>query len=214
MNRTTFLVDGFNLYHSVKTASYDLGFSGQGTRWLDIADLCNSYLHLIGNDAQTEEIFYFSALAKHLEVKKPEVTRRHRDYIRCLENSGVNVELHRFKKNPTVCLKCGKMFNRREEKETDVAIAARLFEVLAENRADSVVFVTGDTDIVPAVRTAQKLYPAKELIFMLPYKRHNKELANLTSKHFLISALNYTKHQFPDPYILPNNKQVAKPSNW
>jgi len=214
MNRTTFLIDGFNLYHSVKTASHDLGLSGGGTRWLDIRSLSESFLHLIGNNAQTSEIYYFSALAKHLENRKPDVTVRHKTYIRCLEHSSVIVELHRFKKNLTFCQKCNQTFNRREEKETDVAIAARLLEILFLDKCDTVVLVTGDTDVVPVVKTAQRIFPNKEIVFLMPYKRHNKELANLASRHFDISSQNYTKHQFADPFITKKKKLIHKPSSW
>lgn len=172
MIRTSFLIDGFNLYHSVKTATHDLGLNGSGTRWLDIHSMCQSYLHLIDTTARLSEIYYFSALAKHLEMKKPDVTVRHRTYIRCLEHTGVIVELHRFKKSLTFCQKCKQTFNRREEKETDVAMATRMLELLFLDKCDTIVLVTGDTDIVPAVKTAQNIFPKKEIIFMMPYKRH------------------------------------------
>ncbi len=214
MIRTSFLIDGYNLYHSVKTASRDLGLGGNGTRWLDIRSLCESSLHLIDVTARLAEIYYFSALARHLEIKKPDVTVRHQTYIRCLEHSGVIVELHRFKKSLTVCHKCHQTFNRREEKETDVAIAARLFEILCLDKCDTVVLVTGDTDIIPAVKTAQSVFLKKEIVFLMPYKRHNKELAILTSRHFDISSQNYTKHQFPDPFITKKKKLIHKPSSW
>jgi uncharacterized LabA/DUF88 family protein len=214
MIRTSFLVDGFNLYHSVKTASHDLGLNGSGTRWLDIRSMCQSYLHLIDTTARLSEIYYFSALAKHLEMRKPDVTVRHKTYIRCLEDTGVIVELHRFKKNLTFCHKCNQTFNRREEKETDVAIAARLFEIFCLDKCDTAVLITGDTDVVPAVKTAQRIFPNKEIVFLMPYKRHNKELANLVSRHFDISSRNYTKHQFPDPFITKKKKLIHKPSTW
>ena len=214
MNRTSFLIDGYNLYHSVKSASHDLDLDGSGTRWLNIRALCESFLHSIGNNAQTSEIYYFSALARHLEIKKPDVTVRHQTYIRCLEHSGINVELHRFKKNLTVCHKCNQTFNRREEKETDVAIAARLFELLCLDKCDTVVLVTGDTDIIPAVKTAQNIFPKKEIVFLMPYKRHNKELANLPLRHFDISSQNYTNHQFANPFITKKKKLIHKPSTW
>ncbi len=214
MNHTAFLIDGFNLYHSVKTASHDLGLAGGGTRWLDIHSLCDSFLHVIGNNAQISEIYYFSALATHLEMRKPDVTVRHRTYIRCLEDTGVTVELHRFKKSLTFCQKCNQTFNRREEKETDVAMATRLLELLFLDKCDTIVLVTGDTDIVPAVKTAQNIFPKKEIVFVMPYKRHNKELANLASKHFDISSSNYTKHQFADPFITKKGKSISKPSSW
>lgn len=135
-------------------------------------------------------------------------------YIRCLENSGINVELHRFKKSLTVCHKCNQTFKRNEEKETDVAIAARLFELLCLEKCDTIVLVTGDTDIIPAVKTAQNIFPKKEIVFLMPYKRHNKELANLPLRHFDISSNNYTKHQFADPFVTKKKKLIHKPSTW
>lgn len=57
MKRTTFIVDGFNLYHSVCQASAVLGLAGAGTKWLNLRRLCESYLSLIGGEAQLEKIY-------------------------------------------------------------------------------------------------------------------------------------------------------------
>lgn len=214
MIRTTFLIDGFNLYHSLKNASKDLGLNGRGTRWLDIRSLCESYLHLIDTTAKISEIYYFSALAYHIEHKKAGVTSRHKIYLRCLKDSDINVELHRFKKTPTVCGKCNKVFNRSEEKETDVAIATRMLELLFLDKCDTIVLITGDTDIVPAVKTVQNLFPTKEIVFLMPYKRHNRELVTVVPRHFDISSKNYTNHQFNDPFITKKRKTISKPITW
>jgi hypothetical protein len=103
MNRTAFLIDGFNLYHSAKSASLDLGLNGAGTRWLNIHSLCKSYLHAIGGNAQIAAIHYFSALAKHIEAFKPDVVKKHLLYIECLKATGISVELSRFKKKQIPC---------------------------------------------------------------------------------------------------------------
>jgi hypothetical protein len=44
-NRTAFIIDGFNLYHSVVDAGEHLDVS---TKWLDISALCDSYLYRVG----------------------------------------------------------------------------------------------------------------------------------------------------------------------
>jgi hypothetical protein len=49
VNRTAFLIDGFNLYHSAREAGK--ATRGHGTKWLDIRALCESYLHLVGSGA-------------------------------------------------------------------------------------------------------------------------------------------------------------------
>ncbi len=75
MNRTAFLVDGFNLYHSLRTAGYELGMD---VRWLNLHSLLSSYLSAIGMNTRLASIHYFSALAHHLEERQPGVTHRHR----------------------------------------------------------------------------------------------------------------------------------------
>jgi uncharacterized LabA/DUF88 family protein len=213
-NRTIFLIDGFNLYHSLRDASHDLGLKGRQTRWLDIFGLCQSYLSNIGNNAQICGIYYFSAIAKYLLSVVPDIEARHRAYAECLADTGVTVEFARFKKKKSGCPHCTKNITRHEEKETDVAIAAKLLEICFLDQCDTVIIVSGDTDIVPAVHTARRLFPKKEIGFLLPYKRHNKELKTISRLHFSIARTTYAKHQFPDPYVTSNGKQINKPPKW
>lgn len=101
-----------------------------------------------------------------------------------------------------------------KSKETDVAIAAKLLELFFLDKCDTAVLVTGDTDIVPAVKTAQRIFSNKSIAFLLSYKRHNKELAKLASQHFEIKKETYPRHQFPDPFITPRGKSITKPATW
>ena len=106
------------------------------------------------------------------------------------------------------------MFQRAEEKETDVALAAKLLEVLYRDECETAVLVTGDTDIAPAVRTAAALFPLKRVCFAFPFGRKNKELAKLVSTAFRISKEAYANHQYPDPLVLKSGKVIPKPPKW
>jgi uncharacterized LabA/DUF88 family protein len=211
MNRTVFIIDGFNLYHSVREAARSSG--GKGTKWLNVKELCNSYLHLIGDKAILTNIYYFSALAKHLDQNNPQKTRRHRTFLDCLRSTGIRVELSRFKEKSIWCYHCKKVIIRHEEKETDVAIAARLFESFHTDESDTAVIMSGDTDIAPAVRTAQKLFPEKNVVFAFPFRRKNKELAQLVSFSFQINKKQYFKYQFPQ-IIKVSGRTLKKPKGW
>lgn len=212
LNRTAFLIDGFNLYHSVREASRAL--HGASTKWLDIRKLCGSYLHIVGGGASLKGVHYFSALAKHLEAKNPQVTKRHRDLLQCFRDDGIHVELARFKKKTVRCDHCGKATVRREEKETDVAIAATLFELLHRDAVDSVLIMSGDTDLAPATRTVKSLFPDKTVGFVFPYGRKNKELAQIADLAFQITKEQYARYQLADPYIMKSGRTVAKPAGW
>ncbi len=212
MAKITFLVDGFNLYHSLREASDDLGLSKQGTRWLDLKSLCSSYLRLFGKSAVLSEIYYFSALAHHL--RDANNVTKHRQYIQCLEATGVIVELGKFKDKYIDCRLCGGTFKSAEEKETDVAIAVKLLELAVTRSADVFVLVTGDTDIAPAIRAVKRLYPTIGVCCGFPYGRKTKELNKLTDNSFKLTSNAYLMHQFSDPFSDGSGLSIPKPQGW
>ena len=210
--RAAFLVDGFNLYHSLKRASLALG--GTGTRWLDLSSFCRSFLSQIGGNAHLESVTYFSALAEHLESLKPDVTQRHKDYLECLRATGVDVHLAHFKKKSVVCPDCAKRITRHEEKETDVAMAITLIELLLEDRCDAVVLITGDSDLAPAIRSARRLFPQKMVCCCFPFDRVSEGLRVIATKHFKVRSDQYARHQLVDPFPVSSRRMVSKPPLW
>ncbi len=216
-DRVAFLIDGFNLYHSIKSAERDIrqdGLTPLPMKWLDIRSLCQSYLHLLGKDASLTAVYYFSALATHLEAVKPDVVLRHQTLLTALESTGVVTQMGRFKEKRIWCPLCDRENVRHEEKETDVAICVKLLELFFKDECDTVVCITGDTDVAPAVRTARHLFPHKQVIFGFPYRRKNNELAKLAPRSFSLSKEQYAKHQFPDVLALPEGRTIYKPASW
>ena len=86
MNRTIFVADGFNLYHSLIQAQKDAG--GASSKWLNLKSLCSSYLPIVGRvsgeRATLERIFYFSAPPTHRSQGKQD---QHTLYMRCLSTA-------------------------------------------------------------------------------------------------------------------------------
>lgn len=211
MNKVTFLIDGFNVYHSILCIKRD---TGKIAKWLDVYSLCKSYIYLFGKDAHLHNIHYFSAIPYYLNTNKSDKVKRHKKYIRCLESAGIHINLGRFKEKSVYCDKCKSTIIKHEEKETDVAIAVKLLEVFSTNECDTAVIMTGDTDLSPAVKTSQTLFPDKNVIFAFPYARKNKELASLSPKSFSINQKQYIKYQLPNPFVLKNGEKVYKPNSW
>lgn len=208
MYRTTFLIDGFNLYHSIKDLQRSYGICA---KWLNIRSLCTSFLPLIDKQANLHQSYYFSAFATHLN--DPNILIRHKSYVDCLIETGITPIISRFKPKTIKCPNCGQSIVRYEEKETDVAIATKLLELLSQNACECVVLVTGDTDLVPAIKCAKKLISRCQVIVVFPYQRKNKELAQLTTS-FKIKRARYMAHQFPDPCILSDGRHIPKPRSW
>jgi len=198
VNRTIFLVDGFNLYHSVLDGERALG---QPLRWLDVASLCSSYLHALPGESVLSAVVYFSALPHHLEARRPGVVVRQMRYLAALRKTGVETRLGQFKRRQRTCPLCGRRFSTFEEKETDVAIGVALTRLVCDDGCDTAVLVTGDTDLVPAIETARARDPGKTLAVVFPYRRANAELQRIVDRAFTIKVGAYARYQLPQASI-------------
>ncbi|MBB4636372.1 NYN domain-containing protein [Longimicrobium terrae] len=213
--KVSFLVDGFNVYHSLSELQRR---NVPHVKWLDLRTLCQGYLQAVRNElgerVELANVYYFSALAEHLTARKPDVVARHRAYIKALESSGVRVQLSQFKKKDVRCPVCGETFARFEEKETDVAIGLKLVEVLATNECQTVVLVTGDTDMMPAISTARRLFRQCPIGVAFPFLRHNRALAERADYSFKIDQRAITKAQFPERVALTDGAMIVRPAGW
>jgi uncharacterized LabA/DUF88 family protein len=214
------LVDGFNVYHSLQDALNHLQRKGKpapSTKWLDMHRLLDNSRHHVRGAGRVRlcGVYYFTALAHHIEQRKPGVVARHTAYIEALETTSVTVVLGRFKKaNSKTCPGCKALIPRHEEKETDVNISVKLFELLIQDVADAIMIVSGDTDLIPAIRSARVLFPTKAIGCLFPFNRSNDELRKVCGFYASIGADQYSKFQLPDPVQAPGRRPIKKPPAW
>ena len=210
-NLVAFLIDGFNFYHSLRSLGRREDVS---TKWLDIKSLCESYLYLLEGRAESTAVYYFSAFATHLIRFDKDIVARHKTYLTCLADSGVDTQIARFKKKISYCPHCKQKITRYEEKETDVALAVKILELCVEDSCDSIVILTGDMDVAPAIRTAAELFSYKSIYCLFPYDRTNNELNKVSKKTYQISKASVLRHQLPDPYRCKDGTKISKPLDW
>lgn len=211
MAKIKFFIDGFNLYHSIVSIEKT---NKEYYKWLDIAALCKSYLPNFPSQSSIVSIKYLTALPEHLRQSNPGRILRHRAYISCLETTGVEVLKGRFKGKSVYCPSCRGYIQKHEEKETDVNIAISILESFITDECDIAAVVTGDTDLTPVIHMTKKLFPQKELLFIFPYDRENKEIKNLLPKSFSIKKKSYRNYQLPNPMIIKGGKAIYKPIEW
>ncbi len=212
--RVTFLIDGFNLYGSIVAV---LKSQSVNLKWLDVRSLLESYLYLLDKSAKLEEIYFFTAIQTYLKQRNPDKIKRHQDYIKCLESTGIIVNKGRFKEKHVKYSNqdCRVHLIKHEEKETDVAIGIKLFELLHLDKCDICGIVSGDTDLVPAVQTCNSIFPSKTILFILPYCRsYSKELKKIAPQTFKMNYKQYLKHQFPSQITLSDGTRINKPTCW
>lgn len=121
--------------------------------------------------------------------------------------------LSRFKEKTITCPDCGGRNKRHEGKETDVAFGLRLIELLASGACDTAVLVTGDTDLVPAIRTAKRMHPANPVGVAFPFMRHNAELRSVADYSFNIGQRDVQRAQLPLQIQVGSNV-LTKPPSW
>lgn len=210
--QTYFLVDGFNLYHSLRETSQRTG--DESVKWLDIKALCETTLPNVHAKAALGGIYYYSAYVRRQNRWSNLKASRQRRYIDALAATGVEVKMHRFKDQLRDCPSCRQEVPFQQEKQTDVAIASKLFALLNRREADAVAIISGDTDYIPALQTAKLLYPGAHLAVVFPAHRRNSEVAQVVDCTSTWSLDAYRKHRFPFAVPTGNGKSVECPPEW
>lgn len=194
-------VDGFNLYHGLHDTA--------GTRWL--------WLDLIGlverlrPRSQLLQVNYFTAPV----LNQPQAASRQQEYqdaLHALHGNRITIIQGRYQTKTKRCLKCGAMWREHEEKETDVNIGVTLVADAASDALDAALLISADSDLVPAVRAAQRLRP-ELFVAAFPPKRYSVELKHLMPASFHISENKIRASQLPDT-VTGTARIYHRPEKW
>jgi len=201
-NRLVVLIDGFNLYHAL-----DDNPEYHKYKWLDLMKLARN---VTPSSYEIKELFYFTSLMKWL----PEKMARHLIFIRALESTGVQVKYGEFRIRERHCPNCNASFRSREEKQTDVNIAISLFSLAIEDRFDTALVITGDSDIVPSIKAVRLTFPAKRVGVAIPIGRKAEDVKNVANFYLKLKEKHFRTSMFPDEIDLGNGHKVKRPTKW
>ncbi len=154
-------VDGFNLYHAIKSLK-------PGTLPHNYVNLWTLSEELLQSDQSLVGVKYFSAFAKWRTGSYP----KHFRYVRQLRDVGVTSIMAHFKNKDTQCKSCNTRWITHEEKETDIRIALNLFEDAVDDVYDLAIVVSADSDLVPVIEHTQSRFPGKYVFLAIPPKRY------------------------------------------
>lgn len=162
--RVIVYVDGYNLFHGIRSFRDDRGEVLDQMQRVDLNKLSTS---LLSKARRLDQVYYFSALAEW----RPDDYKKHSIYIRDHKKSGVSVQLGHFKKKSRICEHCGKRNITHEEKETDIHIALQMLEDAFDDLFDTAFIMSTDADLVPVIRSIRKRYQEKRFVMALPKPR-------------------------------------------
>ena len=97
---------------------------------------------------------------------------------------------------------------------TDVNIAVEMMRDAFQDRFDTALLLSADSDLCPPVRTIRELFPKKRVVVGFPPKRRSAELVNAASNCFVIGKGSLAKSQFPVEVTTPSGRILRKPATW
>ncbi len=163
MNRVIIYVDGFNLYFGLKSKGWRKYY------WLDLCALPRSFLK--GNQ-QLEHCHYFTARIQDGGGNSQDAGRQNTWLEAFATFSDLTTHFGHYIFKSQRCRKCRYTRNTHKEKMTDVNIATQLLTDSYEDRFDTTIIVSGDSDLTTPVKLVRERFPRKRVRIAFP-PRHD-----------------------------------------
>jgi 6-hydroxy-3-succinoylpyridine 3-monooxygenase len=205
--RTNVYIDGFNFYYgAVKNTPY---------RWLDF----DAYVRSFRSKDDIRRIYYFTARVD----PGPHRQRQDTFLLALATRPCIEIVEGKFLKKSVQCRVAAcvapgnKVFQSAEEKRTDVNIAVYMLDDAYQDACDQFVLISGDSDLVPAIKTIKQRFPQKKVIVYVPSRgrpKHGYEL-RMIADHAKEAPLNVLgQAQFPPRVPDGSGAFLVKPVGW
>lgn len=212
--RTVVYIDGFNFYYGMLVDRPDL-------KWLNYQRLAE----LLRPDDEIIQVRFFSAeVDRHLKASGKR-DRQRRLWAALKTQSKFTLILGKFAKRDRKCLvpTCHnpeRRFSALEEKQTDVNLALNLIHDVQTLVPDTVVVISGDIDLLPALDLAMTLNRKVRPVIYIPvheatlkfrrkdeFMRYCEVVKPIPEKYLRLA-------QFPPRVELGDGKAVDRPIEW
>jgi len=159
--RCTIYVDAFNWYFGIFQHN-------PAWKWLN----AQSFFEALRLDEEVVAVKFFTALVdplKHVSTRRD----RQKRYLKALGTlPKVKIILGKYQERTVTCQarECMRRLEYQvpEEKKTDVNIAVNLLEDAVRGLTNSMVIVSGDSDLEPAVEWVRRNYPHVKITVYIP----------------------------------------------
>lgn len=199
--RVLVYVDGFNLYFGMLEASYDQ------CKWLNLRLLADN---LIKPNQELVGVKYFTSRVGN----NPDKQKRQTTYIEALESVNVEVFYGHYQSDSVECKRCGNIWPKYNEKMTDVNIATHMIIDAYQDKYDTAMLISGDSDLVPPIRAVHDNFNQKRVFVAFPPKRHNNSVALVAKGSMTIGRKKLSDSQFNQNVTKKDGYVLSKPKDW
>jgi uncharacterized LabA/DUF88 family protein len=205
MSRVMVYVDGFNLYFGLRSKGWRKHY------WLNLQALATALL----KPGQTLQcVHYFTSRIRANGRNLPDMQRQ-TTYLEALDTlPGLQLHFGHYLEKPKQCRQCGAQWMDYEEKMTDVNIAVQLLSDAFDDRFDTALLISGDSDLTTPVNKLRTQFPAKRLIVAFPPDRQSFELQQAANATFTIGEANLRQSQLPAQVQRADGFILQRPAHW
>lgn len=97
---------------------------------------------------------------------------------------------------------------------TDVNIATHLILDAFNDKYDTAILISGDSDLVPPIKAVHKQFNKKAVSVFFPPERSNNTVAGAAKGSQIIGKKKIKDHQFPLTITKKDGYILTKPESW
>ena len=153
--RVTVYIDGFNLYYGMRSKGWHRYY------WLNVQLLAQ---HLLKPRQSLIGTKYFTSRVSSTP-RDPNKSDRQNAYLEALGTlADVDVFYGHYLEKTVTCFTCGAAWQLPEEKMTDVNIAVEMTVDAFQDRWDTALLVSGDSDLTAPIMNIRQSFPARRVV--------------------------------------------------
>lgn len=208
--RCTIYVDGFNLYYGVLE-------DNPQWKWLNL----QTFFEALRPDEEVVAVKYFTAEIEPEKRSSPKRDRQKR-YFRALRMlPKIHLIFGRYQLRWVTCrAQCRQKYQTPEEKKTDVNIAVAMINDTLQGLTDTMVLVSGDSDIEPAVKWIRENHPEIKITVYVPvlpdnaHARRNDHYLSMGVACRPLPLALLSEHILSDVVVMPDGTTLTRPAEW
>lgn len=202
--RVVVYIDGFNFYFGLKDMEWTRCY------WLDFHRYAQALTKKLGNGELVKTKYFTARVSEPLEKRK-----RQEAFLDALSlNKQIQIIEGNYKESDFNCNNCSFVNYFQKEKQTDVSIAVELIMDAHRDIFDVAILISGDSDLVPAIKAVSEINSKKQITPCFPPKRHSNEIRGLTKGILHVTETDLRNCQLPDEIRMPNGYVIKRPQRW
>lgn len=210
MKRVIFYFDGFNTYNGLKSQS-KIDSQWKNYYWIDLVKFCSQFVY---EGSELVAVKYFTSPPMNA-IKRSKQSAFLGANILINRNKFIVYNGQYIHKAVDCEALCKKPFKILEEKRTDASIAINILLDCMEDKVDTIVLITADSDQIPTIKTIKQRFPGKKLKIYFPPCRTSFEITNEAKLVvYLENQEDKLKASIMEFMITNGTKKYSRPPEW